>query len=58
MNKNVIIGSWIQTMSSVSAELMAYCGFDFLVVDIEHSAADYPQTQALFQAIKSRHRFC
>jgi 2-dehydro-3-deoxyglucarate aldolase len=30
---------------------MAGCGFDFLVVDVEHSAVDLPQAQALFQSI-------
>jgi len=32
---------------------MASCGFDFLTVDVEHSAVDLVQTQMLFQAIKS-----
>ena len=41
-----LIGSWINSGSPIVAELMASCGFDFLCVDIEHSAVDLPQTQA------------
>ena len=52
------IGSWLQTASPVSAELMANCGFDFLVVDVEHSAVDLHQVQILFQAIKSGSTHC
>jgi 2-dehydro-3-deoxyglucarate aldolase len=47
------VGSWVSSGSPVIAELMAGCGFDFLVVDVEHSAVDLPQTQMLFQAISA-----
>lgn len=47
----MMVGSWISTGSLIVAELMASAGFDFLTVDVEHSAVDLPQTQALFQAI-------
>jgi 2-dehydro-3-deoxyglucarate aldolase len=53
-----LIGSWINSGSPVIAELMAACGFDFLCVDVEHSAVDLPQTQQLFQAIRSGRREC
>lgn len=46
-----VVGSWINTCSPIVAELMAATGFDFLAVDVEHSAADVPQAQVLFQAI-------
>lgn len=52
------IGSWINSASPVVAELMASTGFDFLTVDVEHSAVDLVQTQALFQAIKSGNPNC
>lgn len=52
------IGSWINSASPIVAELMASTGFDFLAVDIEHSAVDLVQTQALFQAIKSGNPNC
>lgn len=53
-----VIGSWLNSGSPIVAELMAACGFDFLCVDVEHSAVDLPQTQQLFQAIRSGHQDC
>ena len=53
-----VIGSWINSGSPIIAELMAACGFDFLCVDVEHSAVDLPQTQQLFQAIRSGSADC
>ena len=53
-----VIGSWINTASPVAAELMATAGFDFLTVDVEHSAVDLVQAQALFQAIRSGNPGC
>jgi 2-dehydro-3-deoxyglucarate aldolase len=54
----VIIGSWLNAGSPIVAELMAGCGFDFLCVDVEHSAVDLPQAQQLFQAIRSGRPDC
>ena len=53
-----LVGSWINTASPITAELMANCGFDFLTVDAEHSAVELPQAQALFQAIRSGNPNC
>lgn len=53
-----MIGSWINTASPIVAELMAVSGFDFLTVDVEHSAIDLVQTQVLFQAIRSGNPTC
>ena len=53
-----LLGSWINSGSPIVAELMAACGFDFLCVDVEHSAVDLPQTQQLFQAISSGRPEC
>jgi 2-dehydro-3-deoxyglucarate aldolase len=53
-----LIGSWINSGSPIVAELMAAAGFDFLCVDVEHSAVDLPQTQQLFQAIHSGNPAC
>ncbi|MEM0966381.1 MAG: aldolase/citrate lyase family protein [Verrucomicrobiota bacterium] len=52
------IGSWLNSGSPIVAELMAAAGFDFICVDAEHSAVDLPQTQQLFQAIRSGNRNC
>ncbi len=53
-----VIGSWINTGSPVVAELMAQTGFDFLAVDMEHSAVELPDVQVLFQAIRSGSHKC
>lgn len=53
-----VIGSWINSGSPIVGELMAACGFDFLCVDVEHSAVDLPQAQQLFQAIRSGRPEC
>lgn len=54
----LVVGSWINTASPCAAELMATAGFDFLTVDVEHSAVDLPRTQALFQAIRAGNPAC
>lgn len=53
-----VIGSWINSGSPMVAEMMALCGFDFLCIDSEHSAVDLPETQRLFQAIRSGNPGC
>jgi 2-dehydro-3-deoxyglucarate aldolase len=58
LRDQVVVGSWINSGSPIIAELMSASGFDFLVVDVEHSAVDLPQTQQLFQAICSGNPRC
>lgn len=53
-----VVGSWINSASPIVAELMASTGFDFLTVDVEHSAIDLGATQCLFQAIKAGNPLC
>ncbi len=53
-----MIGSWINTASPVVAEIMAAAGFDYLVVDAEHSAVDLKDCQQIFQAIKAGNPAC
>jgi len=57
-NKDLLLGSWINTASPIVAEIMSYCGFDFLVVDAEHSVADFNTSQQIFQAIKAGNPKC
>jgi 2-dehydro-3-deoxyglucarate aldolase len=57
-NKQLCIGSWVNSASPIVAELMSSAGFDFLTVDAEHSAVDLARTQVLFQAIKSGNPGC
>jgi 2-dehydro-3-deoxyglucarate aldolase len=58
MNNNLFIGSWINTASPIVAEIMSAAGFDFLVIDAEHSAVDVPQALTIFQAIKAGNPDC
>jgi len=56
--KDFLIGSWINTASPIVAEIMSNCDMDFLVVDLEHSVADYNLSQQIFQAIKAGNPNC
>ena len=49
--KELTIGSWIQIGSPVVAEIMTQAGFDWLVVDMEHSAISIGDAQLLIQII-------
>jgi 2-dehydro-3-deoxyglucarate aldolase len=56
--KTKLFGSWINTCSPIVAELMANIGFDFLTIDVEHSAADVPQVQQIIQGIRAANTGC
>ena len=45
------VGSWLSLCSPVAAEYMAHVGFDWLVVDTEHSPVDMETVDSCFQAI-------
>jgi 2-dehydro-3-deoxyglucarate aldolase len=49
--RELTIGSWLQTGSPIVAEIMAQAGFDWLVVDMEHSATGIEKAQSLIQII-------
>ncbi len=53
MKNSILLGSWINTASPIVAEIMSASGFDFLVVDTEHSAVDVPQSVSIFQAFRA-----
>jgi 2-dehydro-3-deoxyglucarate aldolase/4-hydroxy-2-oxoheptanedioate aldolase len=46
-----MIGTWFMSGSPTLAEAMGFAGFDFLVLDMEHSAVDAPQALPLLQAV-------
>lgn len=53
LKKNEItIGSWISIGHPVIAEIMAKAGFDWLVVDMEHSVITLDKAQQLIQIIE------
>lgn len=45
------IGSWLMSASAAVAEAMGHCGFDFLVVDMEHSPLHIANTIELLRAL-------
>jgi len=47
------IGSWITLGHSAIAEIMANTGFDWLVIDMEHSVIELRDVQEMVQAIDS-----
>lgn len=52
------IGTWLNTNSSVVAELLSSLGFDFLTVDAEHAAIGITEAQTLYQAIAAGNSDC
>ena len=51
-NRELTIGSWITIGSPVVGEIMANAGFDWLVVDMEHSAITLDLAQDLIRVIE------
>ena len=49
-SNKLTIGSWITLGHSAIAEIMARAGFDWLVIDMEHSVIDLSQAQEMIQA--------
>ena len=50
-NNEITIGSWVTLGHSAVAEIMAKAGFDWLVIDMEHSVIELRDAQELMQAI-------
>lgn len=50
--KETTIGSWLTIGSTVVAEIMATAGYDWLTIDMEHSAITLDITQELIRAIE------
>ena len=50
-NKQPKIGSWITLPNSSIAEIMAKSGFDWLAIDLEHSAINISQAEELIRVI-------
>ncbi|MFC1548336.1 HpcH/HpaI aldolase/citrate lyase family protein [Candidatus Omnitrophota bacterium] len=50
--KKVTIGSWITIGDTSVAEIMARSGFDWLTIDMEHSAITLPQAQEIIRVIE------
>jgi 2-dehydro-3-deoxyglucarate aldolase len=48
----VAVGGWIMTANATIAELMAGEAFDWICVDMEHTAADYAALEHICRAVK------
>jgi len=46
-----LLGSWFMSAAPAVAEALGYCGFDFLVIDMEHSPIDITQAIALMRTV-------
>ncbi len=51
--QGVALGGWLTVPSSVSAEIMAHAGFDWVCVDMQHGLIDYAQMVHMLQGISS-----
>ena len=51
-NRELTIGSWITIGSTVVAEIMAKAGYDWLTIDMEHSAVTIDIAQDLIRVIE------
>jgi 2-dehydro-3-deoxyglucarate aldolase/4-hydroxy-2-oxoheptanedioate aldolase len=45
------LGTWLMSGAPATAEAMGFCGFDFLVLDMEHVPIDLGETIGLLRAI-------
>ncbi|MCZ8336447.1 MAG: aldolase/citrate lyase family protein [Rhodobacteraceae bacterium] len=45
------IGLWNSIPGPLAAEILATCGFDWVVIDTEHAVTDIPDTLAMMQAM-------
>ena len=52
-NNELTLGSWIMMGNTMSVEVMALAGFDWLVIDIEHTSIDLETAQTLITTIQA-----
>jgi 2-dehydro-3-deoxyglucarate aldolase len=53
-NNELTIGSWIMIGDPMSVEIMVLAGFEWLVIDIEHTSIDLKTTENLIRTIQSK----
>lgn len=53
-----VTGSWIQTGNTVAAEILAGEGFDFMVVDMEHTDSNEKEFCDIARAVKAASASC
>lgn len=55
VNNELSIGSWLTIPHMSVVEILSSAGFEWLTIDIEHSAIDYETTQHLISQIQANH---
>jgi len=50
-NGEKTVGGFLQILSPVAAEILSQCGFDWLIVDLEHAPGDFANLQLQLQAM-------
>lgn len=50
-NRKTPLGTWLMSGAPSTAEAMGYCGFDFLVVDMEHVPIEISDLASILRAI-------
>ncbi len=51
--RGAALGGWLTVPSSVSAEIMAHGGFDWVCVDMQHGLIDYSEMVHMLQGVSS-----
>ncbi len=51
LNREILSGTWLNLGSSMTAEIAARAGFDWVVIDLEHGAGDHESCLHQLQAI-------
>ena len=53
VEQGAALGGWLTLPSSMSAEVMAHCGFDWVCIDLQHGLIDYSEMVQMLQGISS-----
>jgi len=51
LNRELMVGTWLNLGSSLTAEIAARAGFDWVVIDLEHGAGDHESLVHQLQAV-------
>ncbi len=49
----VLVGCWSHLVSPIAAEVVALCGYDFVLIDNEHGPASLESSTSIMQAVSS-----
>jgi 2-keto-3-deoxy-L-rhamnonate aldolase RhmA len=54
LNRDVVVGTWLQISNATAAEVLANAGFDWIAIDIEHTDIDISSLTHLLRAMYGR----